>query len=339
MALVPFPVFQKYANSVSSMTLNYSVMDALGIYSPNFHVGDLQQVFSQLRDVVIRSGSMQSKVLRPWDIDPEYTSTLDRSQTWLGFEFELSFTSDEARSASVGYVWDTFDYVCFDAEGAGCASEITFSPVELSRFEDGTADALVGIKELMRTGALSRQDEYNGTHVNISIPECRSISGVNMLSSCFNASIRDMTPSQKLLLFGRDRPYGGAFGREPATPSYRSTGSWIEFKLFRSPRTPEQLDNYVLVSKRLASTMQALTGFCDANLSPEERADLGLALYSYDRYVDDEVNPCAVVSNLYDVLSTGAEPVITKSVLSTQDFHPHEINPRLDDEYDDDDDE
>lgn len=86
----------------------------------------------------IRSRSNMHKGARPWEL-ADVTQDLDRSQPWIGMEWENGFTSLAKYQQAVDFVWASFHGVTVDAEGPGpWFGEFTFSPANLSDFNAGT---------------------------------------------------------------------------------------------------------------------------------------------------------------------------------------------------------
>lgn len=264
-------------------------------------------LLNQIRDYVVARGYLNSKMLRPWEVADIY-SDLDRSEPWLGFEFETGYVSHAARSDVIAYTWDNFDNVCFDWEGEGASPvEITFAPAEVSKFDNKTADAYQFMKYLSDNKKLVERTEYNdvGTHVNISHPELNSENS-GAASAFLNNTIRKLGEDHHNFgeLFGREHLYGGFFGR------FGNKATWLEGKLFRTTYDIEQFDNYVRVSKALVAVL-------DAYLTSDTNRTYG--------------DTC---TNFMDVLDKGEVPVI--SAIVGWRGYDDEINYAYND-YDDDD--
>lgn len=218
-------------------------------------------LLTELRDVVISQGYFYSKVLRPWEHDPNIYERLDPNAVWWGWEFETGYNSPVDRSVVVGHVWDTWDGVTFDCEGNGYSSEITFVPQEMSKFLDGTADACGFVRYLESQG--DRIDPeggpFVGTHINFSFPEFRSNTGVvSEIVSTLNQSMLWMEDSAEF----RTR----YFGRDPFYGMFYTHDTWIEGKLFRTTYDHSRFCEYMRVAKAFVRITRAILDCDRANL-------------------------------------------------------------------------
>ena len=237
------------------------------IYTQKFDRESALQVYEDIKEHIKARGMLEAKELRPWQIDPEVYGSLDPNVPWLGFEFETGWKDTKARADAIEHCWNTWDNVVFDSEGEGGAPvEITFAPAELSKYEDGTADAYQFVEFLNGNKNTSKGTNMMvGTHVNISLPFMRgfSVGGgrdyikMGKLGVMMGRTIGTLGPQNSVegnenrrKYFGRERLYAGAYPGDGMT--------WMEFKVFRTTYDLEQFKTYLATSKALVRCLQAL---------------------------------------------------------------------------------
>lgn len=243
------------------------------------------QVLDEIRAYLGDNGYLAGKYLRPWDVDKDLYGRLDRREPWWGFEFETGWTNVDTRKAAIYHTWDTWDNVVFDSEGEGSAVEITFAPEEMSKYLDGTAQAYK-FAEFLTGNPNTHRGAHDsvGTHINISDP---NLTNENVAEVAYKLNrtvahlpLRNGDVDVRKLFFGRSSLYGGFFVGD-------GNATWIEGKLFR---TTYNMDEF----KRYITTCEALTK-CMAALIADNR-------------------PNCFVSNLYEMVTDGADPVIMDDV-------------------------
>lgn len=252
------------------------------------------ECFAAIRDYVRSRGYYGGKTLRPWEIDPGLYGRLDRSEPWWGFEFETGYRSNQARAFVVAHTWDTWDNMCFDAEGEGSAAvEITFAPQEQSKFVDGTASALQFMQFLSNNpGVVERSGEEGvGTHLNVSVP---GLTGTNVgsLGASMNMTISAMPIEMdgignlRMHLFGRQRLYGGFYAQN------RGDAAWLEGKLFRTTYDIATFNRYM-------KTCDVLTKCLTTLVATESNPDLS---WHY------ELKHTPYINNMLEMFLDGVEP-------------------------------
>lgn len=211
-----------------------------------------------MRDAVLAYGQRKSN--RPWYI-ADISAQLDPEQTWIGVEFETGFNGISNYRRAMNYIWNHLRYVAIDREGCGeYATEITFPPQNLSKYEEGKSNihklySWLGRQE--RNGGLADMTNQTmvGTHINISTPAFRALAENTLTPSTIcaiiNRSLHSTTADERRQLFGRN-PYGFGY--------LRSSGSdrWIEFKLFKSTASVAEFNGYIEVAKKIAEAMEWL---------------------------------------------------------------------------------
>lgn len=225
-----------------------------------------------------------SKGVRPWQL-VDVTADLDKSQPWIGLEWETGFCSRPQYQATVQWMWQNHHNWAVDAEGVGPHfGEFTFPPCNMSDFVNGTSmlDSMFnfmedsGFKVPLERSDVVDSGTYGwgygssssdlrsgwGMHVNISVPGVRDNAAVYSLVTQVMrrvvTSMQNMSGSQKLALFGRN-PYGYIYARNDGSQNLH----WHEWKLFRTPGSREEIDNV----RRVASRIAELTTFIASNLS------------------------------------------------------------------------
>lgn len=288
----------------------------------NVTAESVQRVMDSLRGYIMARGYFDGKYLRPWEVDQDMYSSLNRDEPWYGFEFETGYRSYEARSEMLAYTWDTWDNVAYDSEGEGNAAvEITFGPVERSRFLNGDAPALEFARYLASRSDLTMQSGTTGvgTHINISWPWLTADNSVAMMRS-LNAMISGL-PNEvdgenvRLKMFGRASLYGGWYRQ------VRHEGVWLEGKLFRTTYDADQFDNYMRTVEALNKCAEAVNAASAARPLPDMKeykwaTHRGLFDSSYGGILRIQ-NPYLTVDNLYDVYANGAEPNVIVTATRT----------------------
>lgn len=262
--------------------------------APKFDRDSALQVFGLIKDYVKRYGALPGKYLRPWEIDPDIYTSLDRNQAWWGFEFETGYVSEEARAEVIDYCWDNFTNVCFDTEGEGeWAVEITFAPEEKSKYESGEAQAIKFVQYLTNNPLVNNTKAANvGTHINLSSPKLTAGNmewaawGLSRSVAALPVQMQNKANTREYM-FGRQQLYGGFFEQSV-------NGSvWIEGKVFRTTYDIEQFKRYLKVCDGLTRCLDTL---CDA-LGP--------------KFVSTKNIP--YVTNLYEVCFEDASPVVERA--------------------------
>jgi len=260
------------------------------------------EVYEQIKNYIMQNGYFRAKVLRPWEIDNQLYAGLDRAEPWWGFEFETGYTTPANRAAAIAHVWDNYDGVCFDAEGEGqSAVEITFGPQEMSKFADGTAQALRFIQWLDANPQVVYNGGQNnvGTHVNMSHPQLnpenrKMVCGAMNRTLAAIPSMQEGVGNVRQLMFGRNTLYGGFFEQGAG-------GSvWLEGKLFRTTYTAAVFQRYIRTCEALTKSLKAIVGALDGE----------------DYTWQKEMKAAPYVDNLYEVAFAEAEPVIRWSTVA-----------------------
>lgn len=206
-------------------------------------------VLQQIKDRLLRNGSL-GKYGRPWDLDPKFIERLDPEQVWWGFEFETGYRTKEDQKEVLSHTWDTWEGVAFDSEGEGhWATEITFPPQEMSKYEDGTADAMQFMKYLTdnKDKTYLSGEVYVGTHFNLRIPSI-NMSDCGRLSRGLSKTLMTMGQRDSFRfeeMFGRRDMYGFFCNRGGDEHPY------LEGKLFRTTYDWEEFQQYIDVCKFL----------------------------------------------------------------------------------------
>lgn len=202
------------------------------------------RMYESAKDYVQQNGYFLGKGFRPWEVDTQLTESLDRNEPWYGFEFEMGFNSHAARAEVIGHVWDSWDGVAFDGEGEGeYFVEITFTPEERSKFQDGTAQALQFMKYIGENNDKINNTGYEaiGTHFNLSHPALDTHVKQDAMQRVLNNTLASIPKDghSRLRLFGREYLYGGFFSRS-AGPNL-----WLEGKLFRTTYSSAEFTSYL----------------------------------------------------------------------------------------------
>lgn len=253
----------------------------------NIDLDHIRSLLAAIRYELAVNRRQQGKGNRPWDVDPEMYTRLDRKQPWWGWEFELGYKSAKAYEEGVGYAYDNFIGATFDSEGEGnYPVEITFPPQEMSKYLDGTADAARFITwNAENAKRLANHTGANniGTHLNMSDPRFTSLDVTSRVVNFLNRTLQHTrrTNGQRLEMFGRESIYAGFFVQQSGK------NYWTEFKGFRSTYDVGEWQRYV----QTAAALQKCIDYYFANTK-------GLTAKHG-------------ISNLYDVAFNGAEPELS----------------------------
>lgn len=231
---------------------------------PSIDVDAARAMYDELKEYVLRRGSLIGKCFRPYLCTNVNDMGLDPSQPWWGFEFETGYSSPDAMREALGHCWDSYDNVTFDSEGEGnYYSEVTFAPANMSDFLDSTAPARKYMNYLSDNNALTYNSgaAFVGTHINISVPSMRNTTGndtviytkLRSVQSALNYSVGYMDYPQLDQIFGRAPLYGGFFLNSDDTGNY-----WFEGKVFRTTYEEKVFDGYVKAAEGITKAIQYL---------------------------------------------------------------------------------
>jgi hypothetical protein len=214
------------------------------------------KAYAAAKSMVMEQGYLFCKGLRPYTYD--LMDSLDRSEPWWGFEFETGYANKTNLAKACEYAWDVADLgVTFDCEGeSSYPSEITFAPIEMSKFLDESAPAFKFIKfvDENKLGDHGGGD-YIGTHFNFSLPGDPNYTGIaRVLNNTLHSLPQDGSRDK---FFGRESIYGGA----------ANNGGWIEIKLFRTTYEVERFRYYVKVCHALTRVASACTDYVNSTKS------------------------------------------------------------------------
>lgn len=280
----------RYSSTIPAWLLNVDEASAVECYN-------------QIKRYIQSNGYLNGKTLRPWHLDADLTSKLDRREAWFGFEFETGYRSHAARSEVIGYCWDNFDGVVFDSEGEGSAAvEITFTPEEESKFRDGTAQAVRFMDYLDKNRELIQKGSSMsiGTHLNISHPAMQA-KNIELFCRAMQRTIaaveqtEDGVGNLRQYLFGRSSLYGGFYVQN------QTNGVWLEGKLFRTVYTMKEFQRYLQTAYALSASLNAIVAAHEAKENDWHRK---LGHWPY-------------VDNLFAVATTGEEPHIRWTVATS----------------------
>lgn len=261
---------------------------ALITAAKNINIDDIRNVLAAIRYELVVTRMQQGKGQRPWDVDPQLYATLDRTQPWWGWEFELGYKSAKAYGIAVGHAYDNFIGATFDSEGEGrYPVEITFPPEEMSAYLDGTAQAAQFITwNADNSAALCAKTAENnvGSHLNMSDP--RITNGIinGKVANFLNRTLQHCRRrnGERKEMFGRETLYAGFFKQEA------QRNHWLEFKGFRTTYDRAEWERYV---KTAAALQKCIDTFFKMHAAGAVDGKLG-------------------VNNLYDVAFNGAEPTV-----------------------------
>lgn len=240
--------------------------------------GQARSLYAAIRERYT-SNSWLSKEIRPWTLVPSIIPKVD--EPLIGFEFETSPRSNSERVRIKRELWDTFDNYSVDPEGGGAGLEVTFSPEPVSAYVSGTSRAQRFASEVLATMQLEEYHEYDseiGTHANISIPGIPPVVVAQFINNgleCMPAVGEDGT-NLRLSLFGRTHLYGLAYNQT----------KYVEMKTFRTTYDPQVLALYI---ERIINLINGI------KVATEE---YGVTVLN------------KMCSNLYDVMMTGATPIM-----------------------------
>ena len=240
--------------------------------------GQARSLYAAIREKYT-SSSWLSKEIRPWTLVPSIIPEVD--EPLIGFEFETSPRSSSERTRIKRELWDTFDNYSVDPEGGEAGLEVTFSPEPVSAYVSGTSRAQRFASEVLATMQLEEYHEGNcdiGTHANISIPGIPPVVVERFINNgleCMPAVGEDGT-NLRLSLFGRTHLYGLAYNQT----------KYVEMKTFRTTYDPQVMELYIGRVVNLINGIKVAT------------EEYGVTVLN------------KVCSNLYDVMMTGATPVM-----------------------------
>lgn len=213
-------------------------------------------------EMYIKRGGQQHKSMRPWHLCPNvFADTLDRKQSWWGWEFETGWASAKAQLDAVGWVWDNIDGCMFDGEGEGNHQvEITFMPDEVKKYKTGKSAAQKFMQWVDANPHMIYKGAGNdvGTHLNMSSP-LMTRNNQAQLAAFLNRTLyccRQRNGDRKKL-FGRESIYAGFL----CNSSNADKNLWLEFKGFRTTYKLEDFESYL----KTASGFEKLCQFFYAN--------------------------------------------------------------------------
>lgn len=225
------------------------------------------------------------KGYRPWDLI-NVTAKLDKTQPWIGVEYETGYKTNAAYQSVVNYLWQNHPFTAIDREGCGAyPCEITFSPVNMNDFmtPDYAMDKLIGWMNENDAKKPGHAGSMVGTHVNVSTPAYRNAEATQQRTvvRVLNTSAYNMKDSQHKALWGRS-PYGYFYQQAPGP------NGWIEGKMFDSVGDLAKWQAYKPTMARIATLIEMLAGM----KFPAMRTDgKGKALEDYE-YADVVKNYC-----------------------------------------------
>lgn len=230
---------------------------------PSIDVEAAHVMYDELKEFVLRRGSLFGKCFRPYLCTDVNDMGLDPAQPWWGFEFETGYSSEDAMREALGHCWDSYDNVTFDSEGEGeYYSEVTFAPANMSDFLDSTAPARRYMNYLSDNSSLTYNSgkAFVGTHINISVPSMRNTMDSTTIYSqlcdvrrALNYSVGYMGYPELKQIFGRAPLYGGFFLNTDDKGNY-----WFEGKVFRTTYEEKVFDGYVKASEGITKAIQYL---------------------------------------------------------------------------------
>lgn len=261
----------------------------------------LMRCYNQIKDYIIDHGWVNGKRLRPWFIDPQWDAGLDRNEVWWGMEFETGYKSFLDRSTAIDHVWENYHGTCFDSEGEGAAAvEITFSPCEQSKFQDGTAPADSFMRWLSANRVLTQKTAADaiGTHINISAPGLTPDNNTKIHKAMTFTLARipreiKGVGNVRQFMFGRANLYGGWHGHN------NGTASWLEGKLFRTTYDYEQFRRYVKTCNAFST---ALVKIIEFYTKKHEKGSI-----EESHFLMEHV---PFVTNMYEVAFDDADPIM-----------------------------
>lgn len=236
----------------------------------------IKELFPKGQEVYLKRllDGTRIKGARPWEV-VNITKGLDVEQPWIGIEWETGFCTQAEYKGVVQWMWENHHNWALDNEGIGpWLGEFTFPPIEVEKFAAAesmmdsmrTFMASKGIITPSKWDMITRPDGSKypathsqdprsrwGCHVNISIPETRSDSNKTaalsrLMDVLFTGVLLDSKYNRDL--FGR-QPYGWGGNRNG-----NDNTSWMEWKLFKTPASDEEVERNRKVIIQLAELMQ-----------------------------------------------------------------------------------
>lgn len=208
-------------------------------------VGLLEYCERQIKE----NGTIFHKSNRPWQL-LDLSKKLDPTKTWVGFEFETGFETEQALRDVMGWVWDNTMHSVMDREGGNrYPVEITFAPDYMENYLEGKSDmhrlyAYIASKNYQLTPS-----QYSGTHANISVPSFRSRDNrwkMTYVRHILNSILQSGYIDRRT-----------AFGREPYGWCYQAdTGVHLEFKLFLSGENVEAFNRHVRTTHAIVQAIE-----------------------------------------------------------------------------------
>lgn len=235
----------------------------------------------------------RQKGVRPWNL-VNVSATNDPQQMWIGIEWETGFCSQREYQAVVQWMWENHHNWALDNEGVGpWLGEFTFPPCNLSTFANGNSmmDKMRAFMAENNIIVPSRRDQIDftghswgpsdysinvrngsGMHVNLSHPLMRDNQrNARKINRWFTAAftyVMDRAASNvKTALFGRD-PYGWNYFRHGTNPDTGVQTYWMEFKLFHTPATDEDIAKIRATTLRLAKLFDYVATNIDQLVTP-----------------------------------------------------------------------
>lgn len=211
------------------------------------------------------------KATRPWFV-VNFPALHPASETLIGFEIETGFTSVNAQTGFLSWLWDNTDYTTVDREGcSNYPTEITFPPMTMETLTGPASpihamfaynETLAANMRLATTKVTASQDNGGnvGSHTNISTAAYRALDNdqrsyvVQYLTSFFT----NLNAAKRFALYGR-RPYISDVAR--ARGGTGDGALRIEFKMFHTTTNVDQFNNYLKVSQRLAELIDYLCAY------------------------------------------------------------------------------
>lgn len=228
-------------------------------------VPSLNEVKVALKDIKRRiterdrvSSNVLFKFYRPWHVVPALKNFQAPVGDYaIGVEVEKGFVSLEA-VRKIANVIKNWRYITLDNEGGEYPLEVTFPPILLSKFGRKSQvsrylDLLSKNSELLSSEGLDEETgEYGesikiGCHINV------SKGGF----TCYDRNVvRDMYDIiQDGLTYSENEKY---FNRQPYCTIMNNQGHYLEFKMFNTTNSYEDLKRYINISVALTDLI------CDA---------------------------------------------------------------------------
>lgn len=265
---------------------------------------EMEVLFDELHDGILEGNFIADKYIRPWTITDLY-SGLPEDKAWIGWEVETGWRNFDDRVTAVEHIQKNYMHTAYDPEGARNAVEFTFCP--RADYSDMT-HPLIGVCQTGADPDCHEPEDVVGTHVNVSTPTYRWLTDHYMrraVITALNHGIRTMSPDMREDLFGRPHPYGGFYTREDGNGAY-----WVEGKLFNTTYDERQARGYIAVGDSIAKLLETVSAYVEKN----KLTTMTLG-----------------ITNLYDCLTIGAEPVFKTYAYSLCEWY----EPGYDDDYED----